>query len=376
VPRLLIDYHTAIFAPASASRSSDASSRTGALGNKGQKDLSQEIKRLTTLSILDFPSERIASSLVDLWSDLADAKSRQDFLRYHEGWVAHSVLLACASASGAEVIERVIEVACCLDLLCQHHVIALATIQSIKQEAISRLTIWTKVQSPLAHKMEEVISGCLAEDVHPATVFRAPRDASLEYWILSRPYVTDEELLIESLKIEPERGHTGDVETRITQLESLLVKMNDFTDTSLSVDDNNSELDVEGSTSGDASAISWSDEDAIVDHNYRVEDLARQTRNRISQRLETLKAMIHSKAKDNRQDGSDRRSLSVLPQELASSSIDGFDQRTIITIGGQTASISTQRKVHPNPEGCYKSGRKNFKNTRMSTLGDRQGSWI
>lgn len=359
VPRLLSKHCNPDFRSSTHSASSKIHLSQLHYGS-GDDTESQEIERLTTLSILDFPPELIASSIVDLWKDLDNEKSRQNFLRYQRGWVGHIVLLGCFNSTATKAIERVIEVACCLDLLCQAHHIAVTVIQSLRSNAVSRITSWQHVHPPLIHKMKEILDGSLAADVHQATVFHAPRDASREYWILSRPYVDDEDLLTESLAVEPQSNQVNDVESRITQLEALLVtisleatELHNFPDTEIS-SENESESEFSDAsqltdTDTDSCALSSSDLEFTDhdDHDY-VLDVAQQTRARISQRLESLKNSVHHKIKTQQQVSFDVSQFSIPSPKIASRSIDLLDQRAIFRARAHNEQISVQRRLRPS----------------------------
>ena len=358
VPRLLLKSHKSpsIHASTSVQRAEHRSDSN----DDGQLDISEELKRLITLTVLDFSPERIASSIVDLWKDLEGEQSRDDFLRYHRGWVAHVVLLGCFNSTGPEVIERVIEVACCLDLLCQEHDIAITIIQSLQLEAVSRLTAWEKVQQPLAHKMEEIMAGTLAQDVHSSAAFRAPRDAFLEYWILTRPYVDDEHLWRESVAVEPQVNDVSDVETRITQLEALLVTIqpekSQETSSNRTSNIQESELEVSDvdavtETETETTSLDLSSSDTeFTDQGYSqgIHSVAQQTRDRISQRLEALKTKVHLKARGQKQLSFAASPLSVPSPKLTSRSVDPLDQRTIFRARANNDGISIQRRSSPS----------------------------
>lgn len=303
VPRLLVQFH-------------QTKSRNGGdtLNHQKELDTIQKIERSNALSFLDLSPQLLASSIVDLWRDLASDESRRDFLRYHRGWIAHVVLLGCLDMTGGEVIERVIEVACCLDLLCQEHQLALATVQSLQTEAVSRLTAWKGVQMALACKIQEISDGQLAQDVHLGTAFRAPRDMLLEYWILSRPWGRNEFLLTESLTVEPEQHREADVEARITQLEDLLVKM-EYDDVDKVIDENIAQIssdlelsEIEQITDQDSeidfTALSSSDTDATLESDVsQMDDVVHRTRERVSRRLEAMKQEIYERTKDKQSSG-------------------------------------------------------------------------
>lgn len=317
----------------------------------------KEIKRLNSLSILDFPPELIASSLVDLWEDLASEDSRHDFLLYQRGWIGHVVLLGCFNSTGPEVIERVIEVACCLDLLCQVHDIAVTVIKSIQVNAVMRMTAWQRVLPSLIHKMKEILEKSLAADVQPSTVFRAPRDASLEYWILSRPYVDDEHLLAESLAIEPQCNQVNDVETRITQLEALLVtmdhesiKLHHLPNSEINGDSEEpelSEIDQLTGTDMESSILSSSDMELEHDGINSARNAAQQTRIRVIQRLESLKNSVHLKntrQQETRLEGSE---FSIPSYSNTTRLFDPLDQRAIFRTRAPTEQISVHRRLRP-----------------------------
>src|SRR5579859_7289113 len=169
----------------------DSDAEYGTSFNSQEKCL-KEMQRLLPLSLLDFPAELIASSMVCLWNDLASEESRRDFLRFQTGWVPHAVLLGCLSGNAVELVMRFIEIACFLDLLCQQHRLAAAIVDALRSKPISRLTLWENVPNPLVRNMNEISHAALAPAKPTENPFRAPRDVSLEYWLLTRPYVDDE----------------------------------------------------------------------------------------------------------------------------------------------------------------------------------------
>ena len=374
VPRLLLKTHDDYKSPPiRASTSVQRAEHHSDSNGEEQLGISEEIKRLITLTILDFSPERIASSIVDLWKDLEGEQSRNDFLRYHRGWVAHLVLLGCLNSTGAEVIERVIEVACCLDLLCQEHVIAATIVQSLQFEAISRLTAWKKVRQPLAHKMDEILEGTLANEVHSSAAFRAPRDASLEYWILSRPYVNDEHLWRESFSVEPHVSDVSDVETRITQLEALLFTIqplksqemstnlnSNIHESELEVSDINAATEMETETDTTSLDLNSSDTELTDQGNSRdILSVVQQTRDRVSRRLELLKSKVHLKARSQKQLPFAENPLSVASPRFGSKSVDPLDQRAIFRARANNDGVSIQRRSSPSAmyTSNYVSGR-------------------
>ena len=361
VPRLLLKSPNAYKSPPiRASTSVRRAEHHSDSSDDGLLDIGEEIKRLITLTVLDFSPERIASSIVDLWKDLEGEQSRNDFLRYQRGWIAHVVLLGCFNSTGPEVIERVIEVACCLDLLCQEHDIAATIIQSLQLEAVSRLKAWEKVQQPLAHKMEEIMAGTLAHDVHSSVAFRAPRDASLEYWILSRPYVDDDHLWRESFAVNPQVNDVSDVETRITQLEALLVTIQPEKSQEMSSNRNfnthESELEVSDvdavtETETETASLDLSSSDVeFTDqgNSHNTHSVAQQTRDRISRRLETLKTKVHLKVRSQKQLPFAASPLSIPSPKLGSRSVDPLDQRAIFRATANNEGISIHRRSSPS----------------------------
>jgi hypothetical protein len=341
----------------------------------------QEIEALNNLSILEFPPERIASSLVDLWQDLVSAESCEDFLRYHRGWIAHAVLLGCRTYTVTDVIERVIEVACCLDLLCQEHLLAVKTIESLKDKAVSRLTAWEEVQAPLIQKMNEITRGLLAHDVPPESRFRAARDSKLEYWILSRAFAEEEHLMAESLAVQSQSRYTGDVETRITNLEAMLLSMNyeevtptvmDSTDPARAAlsETELSGIDEDTDTDTEKSIVSSSDAESLDDRfSNPVQRVARQTRERISLRLENLKNKVHSNAKTRQPATPDVDTFSIPPSRSTLRSIDLLDQRTIFRISATKDGKSGPRR--PRPAASYTNVSDGAKVTVTSIKGRR-----
>jgi hypothetical protein len=311
VPRLVLEYFER--KRSSARRSSQPSNakfpHATRVSNVSESHL-EEMKRLNGLCLLDFPPERVASSIVHLWTDLASEESRQDFLRFLKGWIPHVVLLGCLNSKGSKFIERMIEVACCLDLLCQQHLLAIAAVHSLNKEAVSRLSVWKDVQPALIVKMDEILEGSLARDAQPTAIFRPPREISLEYWISTRAYLNDEQLFEESCMLQPP-NQAVDVESRISNLEALLVTLNDISQPSLHEVEVLSDADNSSDEESDSSILCLSDEEN--DYNDGVDPLANaalETRQRILQRLDELKNSIHVKVgKVSRPPAS----LSILP---------------------------------------------------------------
>ena len=259
--------------------------------------------------------------MVDLWQDLESERSRHDFLHYQQGWIAHVVLLGCFNSIGPEVAERVIEIACFLDLHCQEHDLAVATIRSLQSGPISRLTTWGNVQHHLIHKMEEIIEGTFAKNICPAATFRAPRDASLEYWILTRAYVDDKQLWTESLAVEPQINPLNDVETRITQLEALLTTIRPEESSTANSDPQFSDIDhLTDFTDTESSDLSSSDLE--FDNVYAVHNVAQQARDRISKRLEALKTKVSLKIQA-KQDATSK----VHPRSITASTKEAYFER-------------------------------------------------
>jgi hypothetical protein len=260
-------------------------------------------------SLLDFSPELVASSIVDLWDDLAIQQSWEGFLRFHREWIAYAVLVSCKTEHGADTIERVIEIACCLDLLCQQHAIAVAVVQSLRIEAVSRISAWLDVRLTLVPKIDEILSGRLADGVHGAPVFRAPRSQYLERWILARPYFNEHDLLAESLRIQPLADSSPDIESRIHLLE-VFVEAIENQDPYISGDHNPESEEFDGYLSvldedfSDADTdSSWSSNTAHLDAIAPIESLsathfpslALATSKRVSERFETLVQQIHSR---------------------------------------------------------------------------------
>lgn len=317
----------------------------------------RELKTLTSLSILDFPTERVASTIVDLWEDLASEDARQDFLRFQRGWISHAVLLGCFGSIGSTVIGRVIEVACCLDLHCQEHDLAVTIIKALKSRAISRMTAWNSVHSSLRDKMEEVLKGLLTIDLLPSAMFRAPRDLLLEYWVLSRPYVNDEGLLEESFAVEPQNANSGDVETRINKLEALVVSIQ--CDDRIASFPANVTCVVDGTTSetrdhedlelsdSESSLHYPSDPESVESSDYKgINDVARHTRERIVQRLENIKSSIHLKANRYHHTSTESVPASIPASRTVFRSIDPFDQGSIFRATALNHPISLQRSAN------------------------------
>ena len=357
MPRLLVTYYEAKSSrkPTSNHPPNDASlsKSTGS-----QQEYLREIERLTSLSILDFTSEQVASSITNLWRDITDEALRNDFLRFNKGWVGHVVLLGCTASKGVEVIEHVLEIACCLDLLCREHLIAVNVVESLKIRAISRLSIWKQVRPSLCHKMEEILKGRLAQGAPSLLTSRAPRDVSLEYWLLSRAYVNEENMLVESLRIETEET-IGDVEQRINQLEQLLGAIGDGdhpeassdgqdpaeTDTHLSDGLALSETDTETEMSDDTLS---SDEVADIDDLTPIKHIAQQTRERVSRHLESIKSDIQNRSTQGESlVASGAPSVSPTTQSQPRL-VDLLDQRTMVRVGAKKDLIPTQRRTNPS----------------------------
>ena len=325
------------------------------------QEVYKEIETLTDIPIVEFPPERIASSIVDLWKDLVNAESREDFVRYHRGWIAHAVLLGCYTYNVVKVIERIIEVACCLDLLCQEHHLAIATVESLKSKALSRLTVWDDVQPALIQKMDEINQGCLAHGAPPDSRFRAARDSKVEYWILSRPFVDDEHLMAESLVVQAKNTVTGDVEARITNLEAILCTMNNGDEAPTIIHGNNApKTAVSGSESNgiedttdtemEESMLSSSDAESL-DDRYCTPALrvARQTRQRISLRLESLLCTVHNNAKTREQNAPDLNTLSIPASKPTLRSVGPLDKRSVFQISSANNGKSGPRDASPTP---------------------------
>lgn len=270
--------------------------------------------------------------------------------------MCHVVLLGCVASEGAEVIERALEVACCLDLLCLEHYLAVAIVESLRTKAVSRLGVWNQVRPSLCHKMEEISKGRLAHDAPSSAQFRAPRDASLEYWLLTRPYVGDRKLLEESLRIEAGEA-LGDVEERINQLEQLLgidngenrsalvsdklyVTEVEESDAGLSDDLLLSETETDTSLSEGSCSIDGNNDPSGPDP---IRHIAQQTRERVSRHLETIKRDIQIKSNEN-EAARTIESLSFLPTPPRL--IDPLDQRTMFRVGANKGGSSSQRRSH------------------------------
>jgi len=267
-----------------------------------EEGISNENTSVATTSILDFPPEQVASSIVDLWDDLTSRESRREYLRFQKGWVVHAILLGCPQDAASETVERVIEIACCLDLLCLQHDLAVALIEALTTEALARLTAWTRVRPSLIPKMNEILTGSLSHGLDGARPFRVPRSEILERWILSRPYFNEDELYLQSLQVDPRESST-DVDVRISELESIVrsldqpirniessreMEMNDFT---ANFDECISDLEFTSDSDTDLSSSSTSD---IEDFNPEAPSaLAFKTREHVTQRLIALTEEIH-----------------------------------------------------------------------------------
>ena len=360
VPRLLVQYHglngstrsKRLNNPSECPRGSQGSHLKHGPAFDDHENYLDEMRRLLPLSLLDFPAELIANSMVCLWNDMASEDSRADFLRFQKAWMQHAVLLACLSGNAVELVKRLIEIACFLDLLCQQHTLAATIVEALKSKSISRLTIWENVPTPLAHNMDEIISASLAPPTPSEPPFRAPRDVSLEYWLLTRPFVSDDMLLAESRHVQPKIRSIGDVENRIDQLEALVSAMND--------EDGTEEIHFNGiDTAANAFVSESSDVESL--HNTDTGDsdfcssepelppksdvnsayhLALQTKERVSRELECIKDKIHRKASKS---VSDVGSLGTLTQK-SEWTIDPLDQKTIFQIGAHLKNDVHQRR--------------------------------
>jgi hypothetical protein len=362
------------------------------------EDYIREFERLLPLSILDFPSELIANSISNLWGDLDTEVARKDFLLFHRGWVGHAVLLGCIASRGAEVVERLLEIACFLDLLCQEHSLAVATVGSLKMNAISRLSVWKQVRPSLCHKMDEILNGGLAHGAPSSVKFRAPRDASLEYWLLSRAYVNDESLLQESLNIEVAEA-IGDVEQRLNQLEQLVEAIDDrieATEASLDnqsaigerVDIDLSDLQLSETETESDSALSHDSSFSDKVGNPYVEHVARETRERVSQHLEMIKRDIHTRTNIEIEPICVVESLSVLPAaQPRPRLINPLDQRSMFRVGAQKDGNSQRRshitvtnpddpvQIRPKKKSDHKQSRSRQQEASVTIPTDADGRW-
>jgi len=292
------------------------------------KNIPSACQYIATCTVLKFPPERVASSLVDLWEDLLKEKSRSDFLKYHAGWIGHSVLLSVKNSPSPEAIERFIEIACCLDLLCQRHLLALHTIRSLQSPAIQRLIAWKAVRGPLIRNMEEIETDSLSNGLDPNSIFRPPRDRVLEYWILSRPYADEAHLWVESLTVQPPTSKSSDVESRIIALEAIL---NTIENTKLENHESEPEstgLEEYSTSNLDRESEYWdSTEDELPDKEYDSDDLVKSTRTRTYTRLQGLKDNVQHKIQNLQ-----RQSAEVTLATTADNrhrSIDPFNRRSI-----------------------------------------------
>jgi hypothetical protein len=364
VPRLLVQYYRAIEATPKSTAENGQPPYTPDLQHEAiideQERHLKEIHKLLAMSLLDFPAELVANSLVCLWNDLASNDSRRDFLRFQRGWVPHAILLGCLSGHAVELVVRFIEIACFLDLLCHQHDLAVAIVQALKSSSISRLGIWGTVPGPLARNMDDISQSSLAPSINTAAPFHAPRDVSLEYWLLTRPYVSEQVALAESIYVQPPKRNIGDVETRIDQLEALVSAINNEEGESGSFANNefasscHSELsDGESiaSTTSEVSEISSSESETecypepTTDSVYH---LALQTREKISRQLEIVRDSIHRKVT---QSVSEVEELAILAQKPAPRAFYPFDQRTIF-------------RARPNVENTPRERQ----STRLTTL--------
>ena len=371
IPRLLANFLKA--QNANASNACLTGQKSNARDARTEVEVYRDIEALSNVSILDYPPERLASSIVDLWQDLASAESCEDFLRYHRGWIAHAVLLGYSTCNVMETIERVIEVACCLDLLCQEHILAVTVVEALRRKAISRLTAWEEVQTALIQKMEEIARDCLAYNVAPETRFRATRDSKVEYWILSRAFVDEEHLMAESLTVQPQ--DTSDVESRITNLEAVLLTMADegVSPTKMAVEaamSDNNLSGIEDFTDTESSTMSSSDAESSDErHSNPVQRVARQTRDRVSRRLENLRNKVHNNAKIRERASPDIDTFSIPTSKSTLRSIDPLDQRTILRISATKDGNSGPRR--PRPTATYP----NEHNGSRGTASSNRGRW-
>ena len=341
VPRLLVQYYSAIDAtPKDAAVNGRTSCKLDLHQETtidGQEVYLKEIHRLLPMSLLDFPAELVANSLVCLWNDLDNNDSRRDFLRFQRGWVPHAVLLGCLSGNGVELVVRFIEIACFLDLLCHQHDLAVAIIQALKSSSISRLELWESVPGPLARNMDDISQSSLAPTINSAAPFHAPRDASLEYWLLTRPYVSEQVALAESIYVQPQKRNIGDVETRIYQLEALVSAINneegvngsfandEFTNSYLS---ELSDTESIASMNCEESELSSSESGPEPDTDS-VYHLAFQTKEKISRQLEIIRDSIHRKVTDS---VSEVEELAIPPQRPAPRVFDPLEQGTMFRV--------------------------------------------
>ena len=354
VPRLLADLLEVRAQQSDTSAALVTARNTDRRYGQTELELYREIEALNSISILDYAPERLASSLADLWEDLVGSDSCEDFLRYNRAWIAHAVLLGCSARHAIETIERVIEVACCLDLLCQEHVLAVNVVEALGYKAISRLAAWKDVRAALTQKMDEISRGALAYNIIPNTRFRATRDSKVEYWVLSRAFADEELLMAESLTLQPQNGDAGDVESRITNLETVLLTMTDqgvstpmIAAAAATSDEGLSGLD--DLTETENSITSSSDTESLDDRESdQVRRVARQTQERVSRRLENLRNKVQSNATIRKQATSDVDMLSVPAPRPTLRVIDPLDQRTILRISAAKDGNSS-RRGRPTP---------------------------
>jgi hypothetical protein len=306
------------------------------------EDILSACQYIGTCNVLKFPPERVASSLVDLWEDLANEESRGDFLKYCTGWIGHSVLFFVKDSSATEVIERFIEIACCLDLLCQEHLLAVHTVQSLQIPAIQRVTAWNAVRPPLLRNMDEIVGGSLAHGLDPNASFRMPRDMLLEYWLLSRAYVDEQHLLVESLIVQPPVSKTSDVETRITALEAILNRIENAKSEDEETEPEFDDLSM--CEFSDRESELWDSTDGeLSDGHFDSDDLANKTRARTAIRLQQLKDSVRHKV-DNLQNPSVpvKLEMKTSPPTGRSRSLDPFDQGSIF----RARARNTPRAIH------------------------------
>src|SRR5579859_1085508 len=297
----------------------------------------RKLESLSSMSVLDFAPELLASSIADLWRDLASNESKEDFLLFQKGWIGHVVLLGCLDLVGAEVIERMIELACCLDLLCREHELGVAVAEALKSLPVARVSAWKRVRGNMTEKVEDILGGRLSEGAHQ-TRYRAPRDAYLEYWILSRAYADNNTLLKESMQVEADYLYQQDVEARLSELEILLGAMDDqetqvggVSEAASAVEMDPHFSEVEPFTENDTDSIytSTSEEEGVdPEESDSAYSIAKETRERVSLRLEKIKDDICRRSA-NDESIAQKVELLAIAATIPQRYFDPLDQRAL-----------------------------------------------
>jgi hypothetical protein len=270
---------------------------------------SNRSKSSQSKSLLDFGPEQVSLSMVSLHSDLESQISSENLFAFYRSWIAHSIISARSKGQShaAEAIERVIEIACCLELLCQRHDLAILVVRALDLEAVSRLKAWRLVRTGLIPKPEEIRTRSLSKGLRPDTpVFQAPRNKFVERWILSRPYLDERDLLSESLRLEPPSGGFRDVDDRLSKLEAIVKELDkssqqEATSSTTFAETKHSPTSLAAIDSFSNSDAEFSDvsESELEDSGAGgLDDLARKIAERVALQLHTLVDGIKSRAKD------------------------------------------------------------------------------